>query len=199
MPLDVWAIAQSLGSGGTPGTFDGFSYGTGRSDRSSFSAYPGTSDNNRVNCVQFTYAVLCEVINHADFASTTGVSGLSPTDEMKDFVYIKSFSGSIHDLVEKNDFSMQGPVGAIVQTDTPFGDQVDVNNMEPGDFCQYWWKVGGKWARGHSVIIASMPTQTDNGVQYQVYGAHNRSQSVPFLKTINFDGMKVFAARIYSQ
>jgi len=92
------------------------------------------------------------------------------------------------DLVSEDIPIHRGVQKAIV--DAGVGKEVSIDEAQPGDFVQYWYKNKEIWA-GHAVIIESVK---ENGY-FNVYGAH-ADKGVGILRNVHLSAMKAYAARL---
>jgi hypothetical protein len=167
-----------------------------------FGSLPITTE--RINCVQFTYAVLWKIMD-LHFPTYTDCDGNCtdlPVQKQKDYMYVKGkIPGKgtkverIHNAIVSRHSSVMGPVGAIVEYG--MGEEVGISNLQPGDFIQFWRrdKKAKRWGpSGHSVLIAGFPKKIKDGYQYETWGA--QGSGICYGKVNLNSTKKAFAARI---
>ena len=159
--------------------------------------WPTIPDNDEIDCVYFTWAVLHKVMSD---------DGKTPKSNQQKAIYVSNWetkttntaeetAAHLHSLVEEGHINIQGPVKAIANEG--FGSIINIADIKKGDFVQWWRKTGNsnRWNSGHSVIAADDIT-TNSAGEYvlEVLGAHYTNTSnpnTPFEKTQNLTGFKV--------
>ena len=181
--------------------FTSFTYGRNAQKNGKTAVWPTIPDNDEIDCVYFTWAVLHKVMSD---------DGKTPKSNQQKAIYVSNWetkttntaeetAAHLHSLVEEGHINIQGPVKAIANEG--FGSIINIADIKKGDFVQWWRKTGNsnRWNSGHSVIAADDIT-TNSAGEYvlEVLGAHYTNTSnpnTPFEKTQNLTGFKVFAAR----
>jgi len=186
---DVYATATTVKNT----HFTGYTYGSSTFSGSP-NAWPTIPNNDKIDCVYFTWAVLHKVMID---------EGKTPSSKQRSAIYISNWKTqqnlTLHSAVEQGLKGIQGPVTAIV--DEGLGDNISISDIKKGDFVQWWRKTGGstKWNSGHSVIAADDIVKNSSGeYELKVLGAHwtnTSNPNTPYEKTQNLTGFKVFAAR----
>jgi hypothetical protein len=115
--------------------------------------------------------------------------GVAVTDVMHRQIQIIPDGRTVEEWIASDAPILRGVAGAIAQAG--IGDSVRVEDAQPGDFVQYWWRTSSTW-HGHSVIIERAK---GNGV-FDVYGAHSTTVTTLQNENLGNPEKKVFIARL---
>jgi len=133
--------------------------------------YGSSSQSNRVNCVLFVGTVVEDLIAR------------NLTKEERSAVFISNVrkDEDLKMLVQKEDSRIKGIQTALVEMG--IGLPVTVQEVQAGDFIQYWYQDKQGQQLGHSAVVESVQRSGTN-VFVKIYGAH---QSLNGVGTARFD------------
>ena len=146
--VDVLAVAKSV----SDQKYKGWTYGN-------------SSEKKQINCVQFLLSVLQRCLGR----------DLSP-DEIK-MVSIDYEFADLGKSVEERDPRTWGVQRAIVDS-LKCGNKVEISDVRPGDFIQYWIKPKrGPWF-GHAAVVSQVHRENNGQVSVTIYGAHKSENRI---------------------